>query len=89
MTSPAAAALVLYRLSTSTGNVTFSSLIQSRVPEQLRGRAFASFDVIWQSGQLVSLLAGGLLVDAAGGADVVVGTRALPSAGPGQDGVGR
>ncbi len=62
----ASAALVLYGVSTSTGNVTFSSLIQSRVPEQLRGRAFAGFDVIWQSGRLVSLLAGGLLVDAAG-----------------------
>ncbi len=62
----AAAALVLYGVSTSTGNVTFSSLIQSRVPEQLRGRAFAGFDVIWHSGRLVSLLTGGLLVDAAG-----------------------
>ncbi len=32
----------------------------------LRGRAFAGFDVIWQTGRLVSLLAGGLLVDVAG-----------------------
>ena len=62
----AAAALVLYGLSTSVGGVAFSSLVQSRVPEQLRGRAFAGFDVVWQSGRLVSLLAGGLLVDAAG-----------------------
>lgn len=62
----AAGVLVLYGLSTSTGNVTFSSLIQSRVPEDLRGRAFAGFDMIWQTGRLVSLLAGGLLADAAG-----------------------
>jgi len=62
----AACALVLYGLSTSTGNVTFSSLIQSRVPEDLRGRAFAGFDMLWQSGRLLSLLGGGLLADAVG-----------------------
>lgn len=62
----AAAALVLYGVSTSTGNVTFSSLIQSRVPEDLRGRAFAGFDMLWQSGRLLSLLGGGLLADTLG-----------------------
>jgi len=62
----AAGALLFYGLSTSTGNVTFSSLIQSRVPEDLRGRAFAGFDMLWQSGRLLSLLGGGLLADAVG-----------------------
>jgi MFS family permease len=62
----AATALVLYGLSTSTGNVTFASLIQSRVPEDLRGRAFAGFDLLWQSGRLLSLLGGGLLADTLG-----------------------
>jgi len=62
----AAAALVFYGLSTSTGNVMFSSLLQSRVPENLRGRAFAGFDVLWQTGRLLSLLGGGLLADAVG-----------------------
>ncbi|MDP9436166.1 MAG: MFS transporter [Actinomycetota bacterium] len=62
----AAAALVVYGLSTSTGNVTFSSLVQSRVPEELRGRAFAGFDVLWQTGRMLSLLGGGLLADAVG-----------------------
>ncbi len=66
----AAAALVVYGLSTSTGSVTFSSLIQSRVPESLRGRAFAGFDVLWQTGRMLSLLGGGLLAD-------VVGIRAV------------
>ncbi len=61
-----AGALVLYGLSTSTGNVTFSSLIQSRVPEDLRGRAFAGLDILWQSGRLLSLLGGGLLADTLG-----------------------
>ncbi len=62
----AAGALVFYGLSTSTGNVTFSSLIQSRVPADLRGRAFAGFDMLWQIGRLLSLLGGGLLADAVG-----------------------
>ena len=62
----AAGALLLYGLSTSTGNVTFSSMVQSRVPEDLRGRAFAMFDVLWQTGRMLSLLGGGLLADAAG-----------------------
>jgi len=46
--------------------VTFSSLVQSRVPEDLRGRAFAGFDALWQTGRLLSLLGGGLLADAYG-----------------------
>ncbi|UZJ25162.1 MFS transporter [Rhodococcus antarcticus] len=62
----AATALVLYGLSTSTGTVTFASLIQSRVPENLRGRAFAGFDMLWQTGRLLSLLGGGLLADTLG-----------------------
>lgn len=62
----AAGGLLFYGLSTSTGNVTFSSLIQSRVPEGLRGRAFAGFDMLWQIGRLLSLLGGGLLADAVG-----------------------
>lgn len=62
----AGAALVVYGLSTSTGNVTFSSLVQSRVPDELRGRAFAGFDVLWQTGRMLSLLGGGLLADTLG-----------------------
>lgn len=62
----AAAALVVYGLSTSTGAVTFSSLVQSRVSEDLRGRAFAGFDVLWQTGRMISLVGGGLLADTVG-----------------------
>jgi MFS family permease len=62
----AAAALLCYGLSTSVGAVTFTSLVQSRVPDELRGRAFAGFDLLWQSGRMVSLLAGGLIADAFG-----------------------
>src|SRR5262249_3103452 len=64
---PAAlAALVGYGIGTSTGNVTFATVIQSHVPDRLRGRVFSAFDLIWQSMRLVSLLLGGLLADAAG-----------------------
>jgi hypothetical protein len=59
----AAASLLLYGLSTSIGGVTFINLVQSRVPDQLRGRAFAGVDVLWQSGRL---LRGGLFADAFG-----------------------
>jgi len=81
----AAAALVVYGLSTSTGSVTFSSLVQSRVPEDLRGRAFAGFDVLWQTGRMISLLGGGLLADAVGiqAAYLLGGLLLLAAAGVG------
>jgi MFS family permease len=64
---PAAlAALAGYGIGTSTGNVTFSTVIQSQVPDRLRGRVFSAFDLIWQSMRLASLLLGGLLADTAG-----------------------
>ncbi len=64
---PAAlAALAFYGMGTSTGNITFSTVIQSHVPEQLRGRVFSAFDLVWQAMRLASLLLGGLLADAYG-----------------------
>ena len=75
----AAGALLFYGLSTSTGNVTFSSLLQSRVPD-----AFAGFDVLWQTGRLLSLLGGGLLADAVGiRAVYLLGGLLLAAAGVG------
>jgi MFS family permease len=62
----AVAALVAYGIGTSAGNVTFSSTLQSHVPEQMRGRVFAAFDLIWQAMRLASLLLGGLLADTVG-----------------------
>ena len=60
-------ALVCYGVSTSAGNVAFfSTVIQSHVPDRLRGRVFSGFDLIWQSMRLASLLLGGLLADTAG-----------------------
>lgn len=63
-TLPAAAAtLAVYGLGTSTGAVTFNSLLQATVPDRLRGRVLASFDLTWQTGRLASLGIGGLLAD--------------------------
>ncbi len=60
------AALVVYGLGTSTGAVTFNSLLQTETPERLRGRIFATSDMLWQSGRLISLLAGGVIADTLG-----------------------
>ena len=59
-------ALAGYGLGTSTGAVTFNSLLQAHTPPHARGRIFASFDMLWQLGRLVSLLVGGLLAAAYG-----------------------
>lgn len=65
-----AAVLLFCGLSTSVGNVAFSSLLQSQFLEELRGRAVGGLDVLWQTRRLLSLPGGGLLADA-------VGTRAV------------
>ncbi len=59
-------ALAAYGLGTSTGVVTFNSLLQAETPERFRGRVFASFDMLWHTGRLLSLILGGLLTDALG-----------------------
>lgn len=62
----AGAGLVAYGASTSTGMIAYQSTLQREVPDRLRGRAFALFDVAWNGARLVSLGAGGLLADAVG-----------------------
>lgn len=59
-------ALIVYGLATSTGAVTFNSLLQAETPEGMGGRVFAGFDMAWQSGRLLSLLLGGLVADTLG-----------------------
>ena len=59
-------ALALYGVGTSTGNVTYNSVLQSIVPDRLRGRVFAFFDVVWQTARLVSIGVGGVLADQVG-----------------------
>lgn len=62
----AVGALVAYGVGTSTGAVTFNSMLQTEAPEQTRGRVFAAMDVLWQAGRLLSLAGGGLLADLVG-----------------------
>lgn len=62
----AAASLVAYGVGTSTGAVTFNSMLQAEAPEHVRGRVFATMDLLWQTGRLISLGIGGILADTYG-----------------------
>lgn len=62
----AVVSLMAYGVGTSTGAVTFNSMLQGEAPEHARGRVFASMDLLWQGGRLVSLAVGGLLADSYG-----------------------
>jgi len=59
----ASGALVAYGMSTSSGMVAYQSTLQTLVPAETRGRAFAFYDVLWNTARLLSLAAGGALVD--------------------------
>jgi len=59
-------ALAVYGVGTSTGMVTYNSLLQVEVAGELRGRVFAGFDLLWQAGRLASLVLGGVAADAMG-----------------------
>ena len=59
----ALAALGAYGIGTSTGNVTFNTTLQTVVPDNRRGRVFAFYDVVWQTGRLASIGVGGVLAD--------------------------
>ena len=61
--SVAGGALVVYGMSTSSGMVAYQSTLQTLVPAETRGRAFAFYDVLWNSARLLSLAIGGVLVD--------------------------
>lgn len=69
-----------YGVGTSTGAVTFNSLLQAETPPTARGRVFAAFDLIWQLGRLASLGLGGLLADRSDIAAVYIAGAALLAA---------
>jgi MFS family permease len=60
----AGAALGVYGVGTSTGMIAYQSTLQTTVPPEVRGRAFALYDVLWNATRLISLGLGGLLADA-------------------------
>ena len=55
--------LFSYGLSTSAGMVVFNSIVQGAIPDAVRGRVFTLLDVTWHAMRLLSLAAGGLVVD--------------------------
>ena len=59
-------ALAAYGVGTSTGMVTYNSLLQAEVAGEMHGRVFAGFDLLWQVGRLASLALGGVAADALG-----------------------
>jgi len=61
----AGSALVVYGMSTSTGMVAYQSTLQTIVPREARGRAFAFYDVLWNAARLLSLAAGGVMAELA------------------------
>jgi hypothetical protein len=73
--SPVAAGggLGLYGVGTSTGMIAYQSTLQTAVPAEVRGRAFALYDVLWNAARLTSLGLGGLLADALSIRSVYVG----------------
>jgi hypothetical protein len=60
----ATVALAVYGVGTSTGMIAYQSTLQTEVPVQVRGRAFALYDVLLNGARLLSLGLGGLLADA-------------------------
>ena len=78
----AGVALAAYGVGTSTGMVAYQSTLQAEVPAEVRGRAFAFFDVLWNGSRLASLGLGGVLADAVGiRAVYVLGGTLLLAAG--------
>ena len=56
-------ALALYGVGTSTGNITYNSVLQTIITDRLRGRVFAFYDITWQTSRLASIGIGGILAD--------------------------
>jgi predicted MFS family arabinose efflux permease len=75
-------ALATYGVGTSTGMVTYNSLLQAEAAPQARERVFAGFDPLWQAGRLASLVLGGVAAEALGiRAVYYLGGRLLLAAG--------
>lgn len=59
----AGVALSSYGVGTSTGMIAYQSTLQTVVPADVRGRAFALYDTLWNGARLVSLGLGGVIAD--------------------------
>ena len=54
----ALAALVGYGVGTSTGNLAYTTTLQTTVPDAVSGRVFAFYDVIWAASRIASIVVG-------------------------------
>jgi MFS family permease len=74
--------LFVYGLNTSTGVVASNSILQTVIPDRVRGRVFALLDMTWAAMRLLSLGLGGVLADRIGiSAVYVIGGSLLALAG--------
>ncbi len=74
--------LFIYGLNTSTGMVASNTILQTVIPDRVRGRVFTLLDVTWAAMRLLSLAVGGLLADRVGiSAIYVAGGMLLTLAG--------
>lgn len=73
----ALAILVVYGIGTSTGAITYGTVLQRRVPDRVRGRVFATLDVVWSAGEIASIGVAGLLVDRIGITAIYIGGGAM------------
>jgi uncharacterized membrane protein len=48
------------------GSISFTTFIQKRVSDNLQGKVYAFFDVLWHSLRLISVVAGGFVADTFG-----------------------
>jgi len=64
--------LFIYGLNTSTGMVASNTILQTVIPNRVRGRVFTLLDVTWAAMRLLSLGLGGLLADRFGIAAVYI-----------------
>ena len=56
--------------------IAYQSTVQTLVPAETRGRAFAFYDVVWNTARLVSLAVGGVVAEVAD-VRIVAITRAV------------
>jgi len=64
--------LFIYGLNTSTGMVASTTILQTVIPDRVRGRVFTLLDVTWAAMRLLSLAVGGVLADRLGVSAVYV-----------------
>ena len=69
--------LFVYGLNTSSGMVAAQSILQTVIPDGVRGRVFTLLDVTWAAMRLLSLALGGLVTDHVGISAVYVAGGSL------------